>query len=605
MRYIGPIFALLLCAAILCPAQAAHAWWNENWQYRTKISFDTTANGANIQENLSEIPILIRLHSGNFNFANAKEDGSDLRFVSSEDLNLLKHHVERFDMIDEIALIWVKLPRLGGNDNQGHIWMYYGYGEAMGGQDAKSTYDAGFGAVYHFDEIEGTPKDSSAIGTPTSAFSGSLGLPAVIGLGLSLNGGGNRLALADNPALGLASGFTFSAWVRIAAAQTDALLFHRGTAETHLRIGIEGTRVYAALKDKEQTWETERSADLPPGAWHQVTVTAVPGQRLTVYLDALEMSFTDLPASPPALTGELSIGAATDGSRPFMGEIDQLEVSTTGRSADWIRASFAAQGPDGLLYAFGVEEMGGGGSGLPTFYLGTIFKNITLDGWVVIGLLVILAVVSWIIFVSKSIFLWMIGKEDRKFYQSFTENGDLFALEASGNGFQNSALYRVYVGGCTSLKKCLNNPEMTRISTPDDAGGKTKKKSPKRLKIKGMNAVKASLERGFIEQSKRLNQWIMVLTLAITGGPFLGLLGTVWGVMNTFAAMAEAGEANIMAIAPGVASALATTVFGLIVAIPALFAYNILAGKIKSMMADLTLFVDSLTVRIDEVHGGS
>ena len=63
-----------------------------------------------------------------------------------------------------------------------------------------------------------------------------------------------------------------------------------------------------------------------------VTVTAVPGQRLTVYLDALEMSFTDLPASPPALTGELSIGAATDGSRPFMGEIDQLEISTTVRT---------------------------------------------------------------------------------------------------------------------------------------------------------------------------------------------------------------------------------------------------------------------------------
>jgi biopolymer transport protein ExbB len=118
-----------------------------------------------------------------------------------------------------------------------------------------------------------------------------------------------------------------------------------------------------------------------------------------------------------------------------------------------------------------------------------------------------------------------------------------------------------------------------------------------------MNAFKASLERGFIEETQRFNAWLVLLTLAITGGPFLGLLGTVWGVMNTFAAMAEAGEANIMAIAPGVASALSTTVIGLIVAIPALFSYNYLTGKIKNMTANLTIFIDQYTVKVDQAYG--
>jgi biopolymer transport protein ExbB len=94
---------------------------------------------------------------------------------------------------------------------------------------------------------------------------------------------------------------------------------------------------------------------------------------------------------------------------------------------------------------------------------------------------------------------------------------------------------------------------------------------------------------------------MVLLTMAITGGPFLGLLGTVWGVMNTFAAMAEAGEANLTAIAPGVASALATTVFGLIVAIPALFGYNYLSGKIKNITADLGIFVDDITVKLEQL----
>ena len=74
--------------------------------------------------------------------------------------------------------------------------------------------------------------------------------------------------------------------------------------------------------------------------------------------------------------------------------------------------------------------------------------------------------------------------------------------------------------------------------------------------------------------------------------------------MNTFAAMAAAGEANIMAIAPGIASALATTVVGLLVAIPALFTYNYLTGKIKNLSAEMSIFIHQFALRIDEEHGG-
>jgi biopolymer transport protein ExbB len=73
--------------------------------------------------------------------------------------------------------------------------------------------------------------------------------------------------------------------------------------------------------------------------------------------------------------------------------------------------------------------------------------------------------------------------------------------------------------------------------------------------------------------------------------------------MSTFAAIAEAGEANIMAIAPGVASALATTVFGLLVAIPALFGYNYLTTKVRSITIDLSMFVDELGMKVDETYG--
>jgi biopolymer transport protein ExbB len=111
--------------------------------------------------------------------------------------------------------------------------------------------------------------------------------------------------------------------------------------------------------------------------------------------------------------------------------------------------------------------------------------------------------------------------------------------------------------------------------------------------------MKSELEKGLIEESGKMNAWLLVLTMSISGGPFLGLLGTVWGVMNTFAAMAEAGEANIMAIAPGVASALSTTVFGLIVAIPALFGYSYLSSRIRKITIDLTIYVDDFCKAVD------
>ena len=95
---------------------------------------------------------------------------------------------------------------------------------------------------------------------------------------------------------------------------------------------------------------------------------------------------------------------------------------------------------------------------------------------------------------------------------------------------------------------------------------------------------------------------MVLLTIAISGGPFLGLLGTVVGVMITFAAVAAAGDVNVNAIAPGIAAALVATVAGLAVAIPALFGYNYLLSRIKEQTAQMQLFVNELVARMAETH---
>ncbi len=115
--------------------------------------------------------------------------------------------------------------------------------------------------------------------------------------------------------------------------------------------------------------------------------------------------------------------------------------------------------------------------------------------------------------------------------------------------------------------------------------------------------MKASVDADLVRESHKLNAQMVWLTIAISGGPFLGLLGTVVGVMITFAAIAAAGDVNVNAIAPGIAAALLATVAGLGVAIPALFGYNYLASRIKNLSADMQIFVDEFITRVAEEYG--
>lgn len=579
--------SLLVFCFLFFWASAADAWWNEKWQYRKKISFDTSQTGADIKENLTDVPLLLRLHSGNFNFTNAQEGGEDIRFVKGDDQTLLTHHIEAFDGLEEIAQVWVRIPKLSGGANQDFIYMYYGNAEAVGGQDSAGTYGPGYSAVYHFNEIDEV-KDVTASRNHAVDFLGGLGLPAVVANGAAFNGAGDSFVIKETPGLDFSQGFTLSAWVKIPSAMEQAPLFCRKTEGYALEVRIHETKVYVRLlMGEDRIYETEESADLALQKWNHVTITGTTGGLISVYLDGMKAMYMQLPTGLPNFKGNLIVGTTPEKDTFFSGELDEVQIITRALTDDYIRCIYACQGPDGYLTRFGEEIMGEGGSGLPIFYLATVFKNITLDGWMVIGCLIILAILSWMVLLSKGFFLYLAEKDNQAFLSAYGRQTEITSLNGDPMDYENSSLYRIYIAGCEALKRWIGNPEP----------------KPEGLSQKEVESFKATLEKGLIDETKRLNTWLVILTMAISGGPFLGLLGTVWGVMNTFAAMAEAGEANIMAIAPGVASALSTTVFGLLVAIPALFGYNYLATKIKRVTIDLSLFVDEFGLKVDETYG--
>nr|WP_319493786.1 DUF2341 domain-containing protein [uncultured Desulfobacter sp.] len=581
---------------------SAHAWWNEQWTLRKKISIDTASQAGGIKQNLADFPVLIRLHSGNFDFTKVKENGEDLRFVDADDKTLLKHHIEMLDAFDEIALVWVKVPAVSAGTVPGAIWLYYGNGEAAAADDPADTFDTFYQGVYHFNGLEGLPKDSTSYGIEPAEYTGGLGLAGVIGNGATFSGAGSVLRLGDNPAFNFSTGLTVSCWIKINEPQEDAVLFSRGGEGSEMTLGLGPDGLSAGITAEGSAYKTEPTMVVSVGEWHHVALVLSATGQMDLYVDGESGPSLKTGIAPSHFSGPLSFGSDIQGNRSFMGDMDELRITGAPRNADWIKAGFISQGPAGNFAVVALEEVNEAASGMPVFYLATIFQNITLDGLVVIGILIAMGAASWVVMIMKGFFLWNTSKGNKAFMEKYDAIEAPMALEGQSDLFVGSGLYKIYKAGCTSLKELGGMTKRTQDALNGDDENAVPPPKPS-LSAKAVESVKAVLERGLNDEMNRLNAWMIVLILCISGGPFLGLLGTVWGVMNTFAAMAEAGEANIMAIAPGVASALATTVFGLLVAIPALFGYNFLTGRIRSITAQSGMFVDQFGLKVDAAYG--
>jgi len=108
-----------------------------------------------------------------------------------------------------------------------------------------------------------------------------------------------------------------------------------------------------------------------------------------------------------------------------------------------------------------------------------------------------------------------------------------------------------------------------------------------------------AIQRALARQSLRYEASMIILASLVSGAPFMGLFGTVWGIMEAFGAIAEQGSATLSTLAPGVSAALLTTIAGLVVAIPSVFGYNILLGHVKTMITELENYASTLADRIE------
>ncbi|MEJ1964404.1 MAG: DUF2341 domain-containing protein [Gammaproteobacteria bacterium] len=596
-------------------AAPAHAWWNDKWAFRKEITFDLTPAGADVTGAPADVPVLVRLSLANFGyFGDTKADGSDLRFVAGDDKTPLESHVERYDPQAQIALVWVRMPRLTGGANTDKIFLYYGNKEAAAGGASAGSYDKNQALVYHFGAPASSPQDATAFKSEPAAFTAEVNAASLIGAGARFSGAENiSIPVKGGLQLIAATGMTISAWVRIDAAQQNAYVASLEDGKKSLILGLDGTTIFGRWNGGTgPATDVQSGVQMTTGEWHHLALRVGDG-HMTLIVDGAEAGQANVALSE--MGGTLTIGSSAQKANVFTGELDELEVSNIARSTEWIKAAARSQGMVAPLVVYGGDaqkESGGGES-----YFVTTLRNVTVDGWVIIGVLVVMFIASVAVMLSKAIYLNRVARGNTKFLVEFHKmRDDPAAIERREGGKEDDDSSAFEGGGGSQLVSALTAGSSTYgVSTLWTLYHHGMRETMKRFEGKAagadrvralspqaIEAIRATLDASLTRMSQRLSSQMVLLTISISGGPFLGLLGTVVGVMITFAAIAASGDVNINAIAPGTAAALVATVAGLGVAIPCLFGYNFLNTRVKEITADMRVFVDEFVTRIAETY---
>jgi biopolymer transport protein ExbB/TolQ len=217
------------------------------------------------------------------------------------------------------------------------------------------------------------------------------------------------------------------------------------------------------------------------------------------------------------------------------------------------------------------------------------FQKATTEGKITIGVLCVVSFFSWTVIITKTRQLWRARTKTRQFFDAYRAARDPLELFRKQEEYDGAPANEVYQIGAEELSYHLKNNPVTIAG---------------RIKIShaSFDTVRVALERAVGAAGLDLEKGMIVLSTAVAGGPFIGLLGTVWGVMDTFSGVARANTASLTAMAPGVAGALIATVTGLMVAIPAMFAYNFMVTSIRAFTQELDNFATEYATAIEHQY---
>jgi hypothetical protein len=333
--------------------------------YSKPIYFNTTSSGAPITSDLYGFPVLIRLNSSNFTFNEAKNDGSDIRFIKTGPYStLLPFEIERWDATNNQAEIWVTFDTISGNSDKMMCIMQWGNSDAPEGVFAGLVFDTAhsFGAVWHLSDnisvTDATPNRFTGLPSSVDRVEGIIG-----------NAGGFTVVnmshiTVENSALGSLNfppngSYTISAWVNADSTASNRVIIGKGDLQYYLRIHSLNWHFAEYHDTPSKGWEFTASP-YSSGKW--VYVCGVrSGTSQYLYIDGIcvDSSITIMGDSDGTRTDTFNIDIGRkllpdgSGSLHFSGIIDEVRICTTARSADWIKLCYYNQRKDDLLVKIG------------------------------------------------------------------------------------------------------------------------------------------------------------------------------------------------------------------------------------------------------------
>lgn len=224
---------------------------------------------------------------------------------------------------------------------------------------------------------------------------------------------------------------------------------------------------------------------------------------------------------------------------------------------------------------------------LPLADMITAFRTSSfMSGKLIVIILIGASVVAWTVMVTKHKDLKAAQEASKRFQATFRNEAHPLSLFLKRKAFPESPIYKVYEAGCVAIGGELSNGGGAG-SDLFAAGARLESHRLTQLQIE---VVRRATERTVADQALLMEAKMGFLATAVSASPLLGLLGTVWGVLDAFGAMAISGAANLATVAPGISAALLTTVVGLLVALPSSIGYNLLTNRIRQIAVQMDNF---------------
>lgn len=323
-------------------------WWGPLWERRRELVLDN----EDVEETLVDFPVLVRLNSARVDYSLTKDDGTDVRFVLADGFTVLPHEIESWDEAGD-SFVWIKLPSLPEDGNATPLLhMYYGNDAALDASLPAQVWSNGYRSVHHMGQLT----DSTGLGHDAAAIGGVTEVQGAVGRASAFNGLDGHAVLPAEQDYDFGGGMTVEALVRVDGFSVNwQALVTKGDSAWRLH-RYEGENT-VAFSNNTTLGSDSMSAgvNMLDAAYHSVAMS-LGGDNKRVFVDGVlidsDLYLLNISGNDePVMFGENSQATG----RFFHGVMDEVRISGSGRSIEWLQTSHRAQRDLGLVL-YGVEE---------------------------------------------------------------------------------------------------------------------------------------------------------------------------------------------------------------------------------------------------------